>query len=257
MSPGFFTTLHSSDHNFTAALRFLDDYARHIHSSAYPSHIYHSFVPRFDLVQHDDAYELYGDLPGFRREDIIIEANDNCNIQVSGCLSRLTTLPKGSRDSPPIEYTTEPPMGSQQEDLLNGNEPNSYQGPSPAAKQSMKKFGSAPKDRLERATTRQERYLNSRFGDVLDPNAPFVDSDEVINEDKQTSAKPSVRYLISERHPTQFHRTFHLPTPIRKDEVTATMEDGVLHITAPRAPMPPPVKVPIKSHTDYYDTFIV
>jgi hypothetical protein len=109
-------------------------------------------------------------------------------------------------------------------------------------------------DPLEATTTKQERYLNARFGDVLDPHADFVHDTETKPEcqDQTSASNPQVRYLISERHPSQFHRAFHFPTPIKKDEVTAKMENGILHITAPRGPMPPPVKVQIRNDIVYY-----
>lgn len=85
---------------------------------------------------------------------------------------------------------------------------------------------------------------------MLDPHAEFVkakdeEGDKAGESHKATASKPKVLRIISERQFGQFHRAFHFPSPIKKDEVTARMENGVLHVTAPRAPAPPPRKVEV------------
>ena len=248
-----FTTLRSSDHDFIAALRFLDSYAKHIYEGGRHQQSYHHFVPRFDLEQREDTYELYGELPGFRREDILIEAHDDHNLQVSGSISRLASEPaaasesKGTKDV--NDSAIEPKDQEASKTAPNGEEPKPAQESTSSAK-----VPPPTSDAIERTTTAQERYLNARFGDVLDPHAKFVHKQD---EPEATDAMPEVRYLISERHPSAFHRAFHFPTPIKKEEVTATMQDGILHISAKRAPMPPPVKVKVRddledlSYPDY------
>jgi len=227
-----------SHSDFFSTLRFLDDYARHIYERGRHHQSYRHFVPRFDLEQHEDTYELYGELPGFRREDILIEAHDDHNIQVSGSISRLTPEPAATNES------KESPK-----DAPNGEEPKTTHEST-----SSTKVPPPTSDTIDKTTTAQERYLNARFGDVLDPHAKFVHGKD---EPEATGAMPEVRRLIAERHPSEFHRVFHFPTPIKKDEVTATMQDGILHISAKRAPMPPSVKVKVRddlealSYPDY------
>jgi HSP20 family molecular chaperone IbpA len=255
--PDFVSTLRSSDHGFIAALRFLDDYAKHIYERGRHHQAYHHFVPRFDLVQRGDTYELFGELPGFRREDVIIEAYDDHNLQVSGSISRLTPQPpsssesKGSKDV--LDSTSKAQDENASKELSNGEAPRPAQEPASRAKVPPPKL-----DPLEATATSQERYLNARFGDVLDPHAEFV-REQGDTEDSQevTDAVPKDRYLISERHPSTFHRAFHFPSPIKKGEVTATMQDGILHITAPRAPMPPPVKVQVRNDIENYPAVVV
>jgi HSP20 family molecular chaperone IbpA len=253
----FLSTLRSSDHGFIAALRFLDDYGKHIYERGSHHQAYHHFVPRFDLEQRGDTYELYGELPGFRREDVIIEAYDDHNIHVSGSISRLTPQPpsssesKGSKDV--LDSTSKTQDEKEPKEVSNGEAPRPAQEPASRAKVPPPK-----RDPLEATTTSQERYLNARFGDVLDPHAEFVrEQDDTEDSPKVTDAVPKVRYLISERHPSAFQRAFHFPTPIKKGEVTATMQDGILHVTAPRAPMPPPVKVLVRNDIENYPAVVV
>jgi HSP20 family molecular chaperone IbpA len=251
---GFLSTLRSSDHDFIAALRFLDDYARHVHERGHHHQVYHHFVPRFDLEQREDTYELYGELPGFRREDIIIEAHDDRNLQVSGSISRLTSQPPPLSDSKESKDVTDSTTKPQDQGALKETS-NGEQARPTQESASQAKVPPPKPDPLEATTTNQERYLNARFGDVLGPHAEFVhekDDTEASPEDKM----PKVLYLISERHPSSFRRAFHFPTPIKKDEITATMQDGILHISAPRGPMPPPVKVQVRNDVAVYDAFV-
>jgi HSP20 family molecular chaperone IbpA len=253
----FLSTLRSSDHGFIAGLRFLDDYAKHIYERGRHQQTYHRFVPLFDLEQREDTYELYGELPGFLREDVIIEAYDDHNLQVSGSISRLTPQPpsssesKGSKDA--LDSTSKTQDQKAPKEVSNGEEPRPAQEPASRAKVPPPKL-----DPPEATTTSQERYLNARFGDVLNPHAEFVhEQDGAEDSPEATGAVPKVRYLISERHPSAFHRAFHFPTPIKKGEVTATMQDGILHVTAPRAPMPPPVKVLVRNDIENYPAVVV
>lgn len=216
----FFSTLRSSDHDFIATLRFLEEYTTHVQEYSRHHQVYRNFVPRFDLEQHDEIYELYGELPGFRTEDVIIEAHDDRNLQVSGAISRLTSQPTPTcqRNVPKNSKDTKSEL--QDTPLVT--------------------------DPLE-VTTAQERYLDARFGDVLDPHAEFIHAKGDTNGSLEIANEiPKVRYLITERHPCSFSRNFHFPAPIKKDEITAVMQDGILHIIAPRAPMLPSIKVQVK-----------
>jgi HSP20 family molecular chaperone IbpA len=238
---GFLSTLRSSDYDLIAALRFLDEYGRHVQEHMEQHKVYHHFNPRFDLEQFEDTYELYGELPGFRREDISIEAHDDHNLQVSGCIDHLNDQPPPPSQSRPSKDPVDPSVESLRENESKQAPKTKDSNDDHEAASSRQVPATAP-DPLEATTTKHERYLNARFGDVLDPHATFIDEEPAA----KPAAKPKVRYLISERHPSQFHRAFHFPTPIKKDEITATMENGILHITARRAPMPPPVKVQVK-----------
>ena len=95
----FWSALRSTDHDFIAALRFLDDYARRNHFLGHLNETHHQFVPRFDLEEHEDRYEIYGELPGIRKENLNVEANDDRNIQISGWLTRAASIP--AEEAPP------------------------------------------------------------------------------------------------------------------------------------------------------------
>jgi len=242
--PDFISTVRSTDHDFVAGLRFLDEYAKHLASrSGHSSDVLgHHFVPRFDLEEHEHNYELYGELPGFDRDHIIVEANDDHNIQISGWIPRKHADVAVVLDpSVPVVHR-DIPLGKPDSSIERfGEVLNPHReslSDAPVASHSV----AAPAPESTPAAVphlpHEHRPETARFGDVLDPHANFVH--------RPKDAKPKVKYLIAERQYGQFHRAFHFPKPIKKEEVQARLENGVLHISAPRKEVEPPMRVEVK-----------
>lgn len=63
---------------FAPLLRFLEDIDK------LPRHRdkHLNFTPRFDLLEFHGKYELYGDLPGVRREDLVVELKERDGVLV-------------------------------------------------------------------------------------------------------------------------------------------------------------------------------
>lgn len=57
---------------------------------------------------------------------------------------------------------------------------------------------------------------------------------------------PEGKYLRKERHSGPFRRTVPLPAPVRQDEATANLRDGVLKVLLPK--LHPDRIIPIKHH---------
>jgi HSP20 family molecular chaperone IbpA len=258
-APELTSTLRSSDHDFVAGLRFLDEFVKHLsyrRSSYVSEDLSHQFVPRFDLEEHEQSYELYGELPGLDKDHIVVEANDDRNIQISGWIPRKHhdgAAP--SAEATPGTDATDPFVKVQHHDVpaahhgsimerfgevLNPHHEPASSGspstlPSSAAPESTPAVAHPPK------AAHEHKPELARFGDVLDPHASFVHTPK-----DATSGKPKVKYLVAERHFGQFHRGFHFPSPIKKNDVQARIDNGILHITAPKAAVPPPTKIEIK-----------
>jgi HSP20 family molecular chaperone IbpA len=258
--PEISSTLQSTDHDFIAGLRFLDEFAKHLSSrrSSYASEdLRHHLVPRFDLEEHEQSYELYGELPGFGKDHIVIEANDDRNIQISGWIPRRHHDSSGlSADATPGTDATDPFVKVQHHDVPAGpHQPtmerfgevlNPHHEPLPASSDSpVTSHSLATPDPSTAADppkpAHEAKPETARFGDALNPHAAFVHRPK-----DGAKEKPKVRYLVAERRFGQFHRVFHFPSPIKKDEVQARMHNGILHVTAPKAAVPPPMKIEIK-----------
>jgi HSP20 family molecular chaperone IbpA len=229
--------LRSTDHEFVAGLRFLDEYAKHLFSRT-NNDLSHGFVPRFDLEDHEGTYELYGELPGFDKDHITVEANDDRNIQISGWIPRKhTDATVVSDPSVTVQHRTLPPAEDQptmerSSEVLNPHHEVHHDAPAPVVSHSLATPNPSP------APPHEEKPETARFGDILNPHARFAH--------RAKDGKPKVRHLIAERQYGQFHRSFHFPSPIKKDEVQARLDNGILHISAPKAAVPPATKIEIK-----------
>ncbi|KAK2028843.1 hsp20-like protein [Colletotrichum zoysiae] len=89
----------SSDASFTPLFRLLEDFdnysrtagannnaARGTHRSHIPT-----FQPKFDVREVEDAYELYGELPGMDKNDVSIEFTDPHTLHIRGRVERSYT----------------------------------------------------------------------------------------------------------------------------------------------------------------------
>ncbi|KAH8889497.1 HSP20-like chaperone [Thozetella sp. PMI_491] len=84
-----FFPLHGSDRCPVPLLRPLDgfdSYSREVRSSTnhHRRIVRHAFSPKFDVREKEGAYELYGELPGVRRDNIQIEFSDPQTLLVQG-----------------------------------------------------------------------------------------------------------------------------------------------------------------------------
>lgn len=253
--PELISTLRSTNHDFTAGLRFLDEFVKHLNSrNTYSSDdVRHRFVPRFDLEEHEQSYELYGELPGFDKDHITVEANDDRNIQISGWIPRKHhgDHAASAKIASPSTDIMDPVVKVQHHDMTQGEHHASTERFGEVLNPHREPLSDAPvvsqspnapdSSAAVHQTPHEHKPEIARFGDVLDPHGSFVHGPK-----DGASWKPKVKYLIAERQFGQFHRAFHFLNPIKKDEVSARMDNGILHITAPKAAVPPPTKIEIK-----------
>ncbi|KAI5296156.1 hypothetical protein KEM52_005406 [Ascosphaera acerosa] len=61
----------------------------------------------------------------------------------------------------------------------------------------------------------------------------------------KTQDKPEFKYWVSERSSGSFHRTFNFPVRVDPDHVRASLKDGILSVTVPKAPTPTLKKIEV------------
>jgi HSP20 family molecular chaperone IbpA len=162
-----------------------------------------SFLPRFDVKETKDAYELTGELPGIEQADVNIEWTDEHTLSISGHSESRST-----RTNAP-----EPAAAPAEPEKAESETSSAYQKPS-----------------------------------VEDDGQDFVDVEKPTTEDQSTSeekveepvaAKQATtqrtRYLITERSSGTFRRVFKFPGHVDHDNVKASLKNGVLSISAPKA----------------------
>ena len=68
-----------------------------------------------------------------------------------------------------------------------------------------------------------------------------------IRAEQPAEQQEGVRYYLKERQGGTWMRSFELPVSIDVDHIDAKLENGVLHLTLPKAPEAKPRKVEIKA----------
>jgi len=191
-----------SSTSFTPLFRLLSDFDNFNRGIERPLHAQmKTFVPKFDVKEIKDAYELHGELPGIEQKEIEIEFTDDQTLTVKGRIARSST-------------SGTPPAG-----LVEGS----------AAKGAITEGEHGDhKDHTHQATVEDEdatKEVVTKEGGAKQQSAVEV---------KQTPQQPAEKFWVSERTIGEFSRSFSFPVRVDQDSVRASMKNGILSIVVPK-----------------------
>lgn len=174
-----------------------------------------SFAPRFDVREIGSTYELHGELPGIKQEDIDIEFVDANTLVIRGKSERQKI--QNSDDSKSIEQ----PAATESVATDNASEKSlsSYQK---ATVEDDYVDAGAAAEGSEAATTSSTPTVQA---------TPASSSPAVTSK----SADPSYKYWVSERSVGQFERRFSFPGRVDQEAVKASLANGILSVIVPKA----------------------
>ncbi|KAK7965219.1 30 kDa heat shock protein [Apiospora saccharicola] len=202
--------------NFSGLFRLIDDFDKYSSQNGPEGanmagrlgrHHIPTFTPKFDLKETDSAYELHGELPGIEKKNVHIEFTDPQTVVIRGKVERTHTegnLPAG---------------------LLEGN------NMSGAITEGGEKNGEARRN-SHQPTVEDDPEADST-GAQSTPATTVAET--VKSEQQQKPAAPKAKYWVSERSIGEFSRTFNFPSRVETDEVQASLNNGVLAVTVPKA----------------------
>lgn len=181
-----------------------------------------TFTPAFDVKETKDSYQLYGELPGLVQSDVNIEWADDKTITISGRSER--------------RYKSHAPKPAAIESSAVGAE-------SPASE-----------DGFEEITNDQASYQKPSVEDESPAPSSTTETEKPAEVEQQkpqqassTSAPTSLnKYWIAERSVGTFERTFQFPIRVEHDNVKASLKNGILAITIPKAKPLEPKKIVIQ-----------
>ncbi|KAJ4418559.1 heat shock protein [Neurospora sp. IMI 360204] len=206
---------YGSDPSFTNLFRLLDDfdtYSREVQGSApetgsrrhtQPAR---TFSPKFDVRETEQTYELHGELPGIDRDNVQIEFTDPQTIVIRGRVER--------------NYTAGTPPAQVAGVLTEQGEPHS-----PASHHATVE-DDVDEDKRSVATTATGANNQNNQQVAQRPSAPHT-------EEKPKA--PAEKYWVSERSIGEFSRTFSFPGRVDQNAVSASLNNGILTITVPKA----------------------
>lgn len=215
MAAFFPRNFYNSDASFTPLFRLLEDFDNYSrqggqNGTTRGTHRNHvpTFQPKFDVREVEDAYELHGELPGLKKEDVSIEFTDPHTLHIRGRVERSYTagtpptglLQQSNEMSGAITDGQERPRSTHQATVEDDdNETNSTAQPTPA-------------------TTVAEVDKSGK------------------QQQKQEGPVDNAKYWVSERSIGEFSRVFNFPGQVSTDNVSAKFTDGILTIRVPKAP---------------------
>jgi len=195
--------------SFHPLFRLLDDFDQYSNDSGRHRQSRSSskiFAPKFDVSEHEDRYELHGELPGVEQKDVDIEFSDRQTLTLRGHIERSYT--SGTRPAGSVE-------GSQSSGAIEG--------------------GHGTGDESQAITAKDKVSADKTSADKT--------NEAGTQEDK--SAETGVKYWVSERSVGNFSRSFNFPTPVDQENVRASMKNGILSVVIPKAKKPESRKITI------------
>lgn len=183
--------------DFGPLFRLLEDYDTHRASGRHGhGQAIRAFQPKFDVRETNDAYELHGELPGIDQKNVSIEFADPHTLVIKGRVER--------------EYST----GGPEQGRITGD---------------------VSDEKSHKATVEDESQENQASGQGQEAQQQQSDQQQVSKQDQQGSGG-RVKYWVTERSVGEFHRSFSFPTRVDQDNVKASLKNGILVITVPKAP---------------------
>lgn len=179
------------------------------------------FTPLFRLLEDFDSYKNAGQparagrshLPSFQPKFDVRETGDSYELHGE--------LPGMDKSNVHIEFTDPQTM------VIRGRVDRSYTEGTPPAIEEKKT--AAITGGGEEAHKRQESHQAT----VEDEE--FTEVSPVASRDEPKKPKDTAKYWISERSIGEFSRSFNFPGHVDSEAVSASLRDGILNVSVPKA----------------------
>ena len=102
--------------------------------------------------------------------------------------------------------------------------------------------------RLDISETKDDISVNVELPGVSSKDVNITIEDDVLSikgEKKYENNENDKNYFRAERGYGSFHRSFSLPTEVKKDKIKASFKDGILNISIPKAEKVKPKQIEI------------
>lgn len=206
-----------------------------------------SWHPRFDVREVDNAYQLRGELPGVEAQDLSVEFTDANALVVRGQTQSENTQGKSPAqnhsesvhdndavtNAETVATTTSDVQGVDNADAASVHSESSYIKPSvedEAEAERRESVGAPSESTADAAGT-----ATSIAGKTV-----AQQQQDVAQEQPQQS-----RYWVSERSTGSFSRVFEFPGRVDAENVTASLKNGILDVTVPKAKAPEARKIEV------------
>ena len=210
-----------------------------------PENLQAIWQPKFDVSEVDDTYKLRGELPGVDASNLDVQFTDEKTLVISGKTASEQsegTAPQEQQATADTSMTTSENAATEQavaeaaekdNDAASVHSDSSYVKPSveDEADVTARENGTETTSTAGAATPNTDNTVAAPQPEASQPAAP---------------EQPAARYWVSERSVGSFQRTFSFPGRIDAENVTASLKNGILDITVPKAKAPEARKINIQ-----------
>jgi len=199
----------SSD--FAPLWRVLDDSLRLQTGASSQRNAARVFHPRFDVREAANSYELHGELPGIKQEDLDIQFVDPHTLVIKGRTER--------------EFTKQSPeaAGSENAAAASTSDENAPQS-SPSYHKATVEDDYVDAGAASSSSSASATPTSSTATEV----APAPENTVANN------SEPDYKYWVSERSVGEFTRTFQFPGTVDQEAVKASLKNGILSVVVPK-----------------------
>jgi len=198
--------------NYTTVFHFLDEAVHHLAFSKIKPHC---FYPRFDVEETEVQYELFGDLPGCKREDIQIHDVHGYGIEIEGLTTRLPHMEGNEPKIPEIVEAKEEEKKTVWPDMAEPGMQAAAEGRAAIPETTTVSNLPEPTE-VEPAKAKHHERHESQNGVTKQLPVTYP------------------RTLFHERLVGNFRRTIRFPEPVDTAKVEAELKDGILRIRVPK-----------------------
>ncbi|KAG7007165.1 hypothetical protein G7Y79_00011g030630 [Physcia stellaris] len=172
-----------------------------------------SFVPRFDVREIGSTYELHGELPGIKQEDIEIEFVDTNTLVIRG--------------------------KSERQNIQNSNDSKSIEQPATTESVAPDNASETSSSSYQKATVEDDYVDAGAAAEAPEPattsSTATVQATPAPSSTAGISADQSYKYWVSERSVGHFERRFSFPGRVDQEAVKASLTNGILSVIVPKA----------------------
>lgn len=206
------------DSSFTPLFRLLDDFDHYSRQNGTQQQGRRpglpTWQPKFDVRETGEAYELHGELPGMSKDNVHIEFTEPQTMLIRGKVER--------------SYTAgTPPTGQIEDTAMSGAITDGAE----TRKERSNSFKATVEDEEEAAAKE-----TGDWEDVVDKKNDDDEQKQFSQPAQKTpAATDKSKYWLTERSVGEFSRSFNFPNRIDQNGVSATLNDGILSVTVPKA----------------------
>lgn len=178
-----------------------------------------TFTPRFDVTETNEAYELYGEVPGLEQADLDIQFQDAQTFVIKGKTERRLN------NSATLTTTATPAQEFEQAAQADAETSSQKSGHSATVEDD---YDEADTPLVTPATTSTAPTAAEKG---KQPESAAASSSNAA----PVTEGPRPRYWVAERKVGEFARSFTFEQRIEQDFVTAGLKNGVLTVVVPKS----------------------